>query len=190
MSLSVICSRNVENKSRNFLGKTDGSLVRGCPLGSQLRLSLAKMSAEKRRVEQSGAAQPGTIQDVGGGVTGRGLSPFCRLLRRRTSSPFCGCGGTASWRRPCPGAAEKEGDGEAADADTRPLSHCDPSAIDALGGVGFLTRNVSRGAEAAPQTASNASSSIFVMERRSACARINSTSRIAMPLNQSSRLLL
>lgn len=27
--------------------------------------------------------------------------------KHHTSSPFCGCGGTVSWRTPCPGAVEK-----------------------------------------------------------------------------------
>lgn len=48
-----------------------------------------------------------------------GGSPLSRMpgyqVKRRTSFLFCGCGETASWRRPCPGAAEKEGDGELAD---------------------------------------------------------------------------
>lgn len=32
--------------------------------------------------------------------------PPCKA-KHHTSSPFCGCGGTASWKTPCPGAAGK-----------------------------------------------------------------------------------
>lgn len=109
-----------------------GSWSAGVPWGSQSRYSLAKVSGERGEWSRV-ATQLETVQDVGGwvggvwGVKGRRLSLFCPIgpqpawLKRRISSPFCGCDGTASWRRPCPGAAEKEGDSEET-ADERPLS--------------------------------------------------------------------
>lgn len=38
-----------------------------------------------------------------------GSSPFgaCPKAKRHTSFPFCECGGTMSWRMPCPGAVEE-----------------------------------------------------------------------------------
>lgn len=38
-----------------------------------------------------------------------GSSPFgaCPKAKRHTSFPFCECGGTMSWRTPCPGAVEE-----------------------------------------------------------------------------------
>lgn len=103
-----------------------------------------------------------TVQDVGGeggngSLSGSVLSSRPDAwLKRRTSSPSCGCGGRASWRRPCPGAAEKEGDGEEASARMQTCILClslirlmlTPSAA-----FSFLTRNVSRGAAPAPHTA-------------------------------------
>lgn len=89
-------------------------MVRGEESGAERRHSwkLYRRSGEGREAEQ------GLLEKVTGSTGARGINqssvpsgngaplhwaPPCQV-KHHTSSPFCGCGGRASWRRPCPGA--------------------------------------------------------------------------------------
>lgn len=129
-------------------------------LGFQSRYSLTKMSGD--------TAGNCTEYQVGGHrrlskgctVMGQGNKgvrvssvPLGHQVKRRTSSLFCGCGGIASRRRPCPGAGEKEWDGELAYVDICSVSLWHPTDVDAFGCAECLRNNISCRAAQTPQMA-------------------------------------